>query len=238
MTAHEYTSPQIDVITGRATKFLSAVSQLPAIRAALHQGGYSEGDHGRGWALLLAVLGYQLPPHSAPSQAEQVRQREAASQLDQWDGPAFDRARAALEHRFPEQASYVFANLSAKSGPDSIGAVRTFLDRVGALRAGSDPARSATRTEDAAAAELLAQRRIVDVHEEQRLRALIDDAIRIAELPLAAEPDPSQRQQTLRELDAWLRDWRETARTLVTRRDYQIRLGLAERRSPQPKPAA
>jgi hypothetical protein len=44
-------------------------------------------------------------------------------------------------------------------------------------------------------------------------------------------PHPNLREQTARALDAWLRDWRETARVLVTRRDYQIRLGLAERRA-------
>lgn len=46
------------------------------------------------------------------------------------------------------------------------------------------------------------------------------------------------RQKVARELEAWLRDWRETARVLVTRRDYQIRLGLAERRASSVSAAA
>jgi hypothetical protein len=35
----------------------------------------------------------------------------------------------------------------------------------------------------------------------------------------------------LRELRAWHQDWAETARSVITRRDYRIRLGLAQRRS-------
>jgi hypothetical protein len=109
--------------------------------------------------------------------------------------------------------------------------LRTFLDRCAALRDGTDPARASTREEDKAAIALLAARRIVDKDEEQRLRKLIADATSLADLPVMAEPDPAVRQQTAKKLDAWLRDWRESARVLITRRDYQIRLGLAERRA-------
>lgn len=77
----------------------------------------------------------------------------------------------------------------------------------------------------------MATRRIIDADEEQRLRALIAEATSLADMPVTAQPDPAQRQKTARALDAWLRDRRETTRVLVTRRDYQIRMGLAERRS-------
>ena len=143
--------------------------------------------------------------------------------------------------------------------------IYTFLDRVAALRDGSDAARANTRTEDRAAAELLAARRGVaaklerDVAlaglskrlatvetgapmatsldalryrgpEEARLRGLIAEATSLADMPAPLEPDPSDLDKKASALQGWLRDWRETARVLVTRRDYQIRLGLAERR--------
>jgi hypothetical protein len=38
-------------------------------------------------------------------------------------------------------------------------------------------------------------------------------------------------QEIAGKLDAWLRDWRETAPVLVTRRDDPIALGLGERRT-------
>ena len=130
----------------------------------------------------------------------------------------------------------MFDNLSAKSGAESIAAVRTFIDRVAALRDGTDAERANTRSDDKAAADLLAARRIVDAAEEQRLRGLIAEATKLADAPTVKEPDPSVRQQTATKLDAWLRDWRETARVLIKRRDHQIRLGLAERRSPKAEP--
>jgi hypothetical protein len=231
MSSSELTQAHIDTLTERGTKFLGAASQVPAIRAALERGGYNEAEHGRGWELLLELLGFKNPTLPEVT-GEQQRQREAVAELDAYDGPAFDRARAALEHRFPAQAAYVFEGLSARSGTESIGAVRTFVDRVAALRDGSDSTRTATRAEDAAAAALLAARRIIDGQEEQRLRGLIGEATRLAHAPSAPAADPTRRQRVARELELWLRDWRETGRVLVTRRDHQIRLGLAERRSP------
>lgn len=231
----ELSQPQIDVISERATKFLSTASQVPSIRVALERGGYTEAEHTHGWELLLELLGFKSSPGTENS-AKQLRQREATVQLDQWDGPSFERARAALDRSFPDQSAYVFDGLSAKTGAEAIAAVRTFLDRYSALRDGSDPTRTSSRDADKASSELLAARHIVDADEEQRLRALIKDATSLADLPVLSEPDPSARQQTAKKLDAWLRDWRESARVLVTRRDYQIRLGLAERRMGKGEP--
>jgi hypothetical protein len=229
MPENELSQVQIDVLAERAIKFLSAASQVPSIRVLLDRGGYHEEEHKHGWELALSVLGYNTTIQNGPAKA--LRQSQATAELDAWDGENFSRARAALDHRFPAQSAYVFDNLSAKTGPEAIGAVRTFLDRVAALRDGSDPARADSRDADKAAAELLAARRIVDQGEEARLRALITEATSLAHKPVVAEPDPSLRQKLAKQLDAWLRDWRETARVLVTRRDYQIRLGLAERRA-------
>jgi hypothetical protein len=230
MSETEYTPIQTERISERAGKFLGAVSTVPPIRAILDLGGYTEEEHQRGWNLWLDLLGYKRSPDTT-SDVTKIRQREAMATLDQWDGPSFDRTRAALEHRYPAQAAYVFDGLSAKTGVESVGAVRTYLDRVAALRDGTDPARTETRTDDHAAWQLLVARRIVDAAEEASLRELIAEATKLADMPAPVQPDPNARHQTARALDAWLRDWRETARVLVTRRDYQIRLGLAERRS-------
>jgi hypothetical protein len=227
-TAKTYSETDIELLTERGTKFLSTTSQVPNIRALLHEGGYSEAEHRHGWELLLDVLGYRT--NTAQGSVQELRQRSAMAELDQWDGPAFDRSRAALERRYPDQAAYVFQNLNAKTGAESIGAVATFLNRVASLRDGTDAARASTRAPDKEAADLLAARKIVDATEEQRLRALIDQATSIADMPAPVE-DPNVRQQRAAELDAWLSDWRESARVLVTRRDHQIRLGLAERRA-------
>lgn len=232
MSSTDLGSNQVDRIVERATKFLSAASQVPAIRVRLDQGGYSADEHEAGWQLLLEVLGYRGRSLVAVPAAE-IRQREATAELDQWDGPAFERARAALSRSFPAQAAYVFEGLTAAEGAAAIGAVRTFLDRVAALRDGSDPGRTATRDADAQAAALLATRRVVDAAEEARLRGLIAEATRLADPRVFSESEPSSRQRAARALEAWLADWRSTARALITRRDHQIRLGLAERRAPK-----
>jgi hypothetical protein len=202
MDETEFSQAQIDLLIERGIKFLSGASQVPAIRLGLDRGGYSEEEHKQGWDLQLELLGYKTALGGSPSA---LLQREATAQLDQWDGANFDRARAALDHRHPDQSAYVFDNLSAKSGAEAIGSVRTFLDRVAALRDGTDSARTSTRDADKAAAALLATRRIVDADEERRLRALIADATSLAELPVIAELDPTKRQQTARKLDAWCR---------------------------------
>jgi hypothetical protein len=236
MTVIEFKQQQLDVLGERALKFLAAASQVPTIRTALQSGGYSEQEHRAGWDLVLDLLGYRASLGSAGGNASVLRQREAAAQLDAWDGPNFERARAALDRSFPEQSAYIFDNLAAKSGVDSIAAVRTFVERYVALRDGSDPARKASRKQDKAAAELLSTRRIIDEEEVARLRRLIELAISLADVPMQTEVDPSARQQTAQKLDGWLRDWRTSARVLITRRDHQIRLGLVERRTAKGAP--
>jgi hypothetical protein len=153
-------------------------------------------------------------------------------ELDQWDGPAFARARAALGRLFPEQAAYVFAGLDAQSGVASVPACKRFLDRVAALREGSDAGRAATREADRAAAALLEERRILTPEHERRLRALIAQAMQLSELPSVDVAREREVQSAAHRFKAWLDDWRATAAATISRRDHLISLGLAARRSP------
>ena len=225
---------QIERTIARAMKFLGTLSRNGQIRSALERGGYNADEHSEGWSLLLELLGYsatspQVDTFSSPSS-------DAMNELDQWDGPNFARARAALEHKHPEQAAYVFAGLTAKTAAESVAAVQTFLDRVATLRKGSDAHRKAWKADDKAAAALLAERQILDAATEAHLRTLIKTATTLASAPstaqLADAASPEARLLTAASLEAWLSDWRETARVLITRRDYHISLGLAQRRAP------
>lgn len=126
MADKELTQVQIEIISERATKFLSGASQVSGIRIALDRGGYNEEEHKQGWEYLLELLGYRTSlVANAP---KLLRSTEATAELDLWDGENFERSRAALDHRFPDQSAYVFHNLTAKSGSESIGTVRTYLD--------------------------------------------------------------------------------------------------------------
>jgi nucleoside-diphosphate-sugar epimerase len=64
-----------------------------------------------------------------------------------------------------------------------------------------------------------------------------------AKAPPALPPStpPSERLDALRELHAWLSDWSECARGVITRRDQLLRLGIgkraAKKRASTPPPA-
>jgi hypothetical protein len=61
----------------------------------------------------------------------------------------------------------------------------------------------------------------IDAH----LRGLIASATALAPAGKDVAQVPEDRQVLALRLEAWLNDWRETARVLVTRRDYRIALG-------------
>ena len=72
--------------------------------------------------------------------------------------PHFVWERAAFERLFPELAARIFAGLRAERGATAASSVKTLVDRVAALRGGTDEHRAATREADAkAVAELPAQ---------------------------------------------------------------------------------
>jgi hypothetical protein len=122
----------------------------------------------------------------------------------------------------------VFADLKASSGAASMKGVATLLVRIDALEKGTDPARSDTKKADAAAVDLLETRGLTKA-ERKRLRALVDTALGptkpLDELP-PAEPD-EVRLAKLVALEAWYEDWSATARAVITKRAYLMRLALA-----------
>jgi hypothetical protein len=86
--------------------------------------------------------------------------------------------------------------------------------------------------------ELLATRKIVDAAKEAELRALIETArlgARPDEVIEPPEMDP-RRHDVAESYINWLNEWREVARVAVSRRDYRISLGLAQRRQASDEP--
>jgi hypothetical protein len=216
-----------------ATRFLSTLSRAPNIKALLERGaGYAEKDHQEGWDLLHAVMGYRTDAAPKPVSLPQDR---ALEELDAWDGPAFDRTRAAWRYAFADQLEYVFDGLNAQTGSGAMRSVRTFVDRVVALRDGTDPRRAKSRKADKEAVALLGARRIFDAAVEKYLEDLLEEAAKIAPTPELVPTDDRSTDEAAIALHAWLVDWRGQARVVIARGDYLIRLGVASRRSSDPE---
>lgn len=207
----------------RAATFLGGLSRSPAIwRIVAEKAGYTQEIHNQGWATYLRVMGY-IPPGQAPSETP-TPQSAAIAELDSWDGPAFTRAKAALSVAYPAVSEKLFRGLEATEGPAAVASVSTFLERVRALRDGTPDER--------AAATLLVARKILDPASEKQLTEWLDRAKQGAPpaAPVASLESDPEYQAAARALHNFLTDWRTQARAVLTRRDYLIRLGLAERR--------
>jgi hypothetical protein len=221
----------LDETPGRVLTFLTGVARQPAIFTALASRGYSSDEHAEGWRLLHDVAGYDQPP--AAKNADDATAQKAIAEIDAWDEPNFRWIRAALDRKFPKQSEFVFENLAPATGVGALLSVTTMLDRLDALE--SNPKRKETRTKDHAALELLATRGLTAA-ERKRLRGLIETAQSAPSVAPAPARDAKQQQHSKTELRAWFVDWSETARTTITRRDYLILLGLAQRKRRKKSP--
>ena len=209
----------------RAFVFLAALGMDAELQDEMNQHGYRPEDHEEGWRLLLKASSSKIRFVGRQSLAA-----AAIQALDAWDEVGFLKAQAALVHRFPAQAEFIFADLGPSQGPAAVLGVATFLDRLDALEKGTG--REDTRDADAKALELLAIRGI-GTDERARLRALIGDA----QLAPKVDPQGTAALEAAHEVDmlalyAWYFEWSERARAIFTNRAARIQLGIAKRRKP------
>jgi len=211
----------------RAMQFLRGLGYRP-IRAALQRHGYSDNDHREGWRLLQRACGFK--------EGEEVPMSDdvsaAMAEIDSLDESLYTKARGALTRLHPEQAAFVFDNLKASTGMQSVMGMITFLERLDALE--NDPDRKSTRKADQAALATL-EKRGITAEERKRIAKLVKQVKSSPDLELTDEraiaETEQQRVAAMGALRAWFEDWTGTARTAVTRRDHLIRLGLAKRKA-------
>jgi hypothetical protein len=217
----------------RVLTFLRALGTSIPVRAKLASAGYTPADHTEGWNLLHKVSGY-MPDEG--SSEEDPRVQNAIAELDAWDERGFRRAHAALARLHPDQDRFVFNGLTPAQGPEAVLRVALFLDRLDALEQGTS--RKGTRDADRAALATLAARGF-GPEERARLREVVNVA-HASPVPSEAAVNAAKmavaRGQALVDLRRWFDDWSETARAVVTRRDHQIRLGIAHRKKKPAKP--
>lgn len=72
----------------------------------------------------------------------------------------------------------------------------------------------------------------------KKLQGFIDNAQTVAPLrPEHLSDADAKRTEVLRKIHAWITAWSEMARTVITRRDQMIKLGIAKRPSHKAKGA-
>ncbi|WP_437673654.1 hypothetical protein [Sorangium sp. So ce131] len=236
----EYSNEVLEATPERATKFLTGMGAVAAIRTAMADAGMTDDDILEGRTLLLDVLAAPRKTSAPPDTDDARAQRAATTELDQWDEPNFARYGAALRRRHPDVYVYVFKDLAPSTGTAAVQGVATFLTRLDALENGTDSDRAGAKQSDKKAVAFLATRGL-DKAERKRLKGLVDVALGpTSPLPPQAEiPETTRRHEALSRLRGWFDEWSTTARAVIKKRGYLIRLGLASRKAPQRKaPAA
>ncbi|MFO0660714.1 MAG: hypothetical protein U0165_12910 [Polyangiaceae bacterium] len=231
----EYSDRVLEETPERVTKFLSGLGAVAEIFTVMHtQAGMAVEDVNEGKDLLLSALAIPSTTSTAKDTEEAKAQRAATAELDAWDEPNFQRAKAILDRHHPDASAYVFHDLSASQGPAAVKGVATFLARLNALETGSDAARSASKADDKKAVQLLAKRGITK-EERARLQELVHVALGPTtplELPDTSTAETTRREK-LSKLKGWYDEWATSAHAVIKKRSHLIRLGLAERRSPK-----
>jgi hypothetical protein len=227
----DYTDETLELAPQRIAKFLNGLGALPSAQTLLFQAGMTDDDLVEGRTLLLDCLAAPRPAPAPESPAVRA-QREATAELDAWDEPGFARYGAVLARHAPDAGAYVFANLAPSTGSNAVAGVATFLARVDALDKGTDPARAASKAADAAAVKLLGKRKL-DGAERARLQALVEVALGPTKAPAEQPKDDGGRRAKLVAARAWFDEWSSTARAVLKKHGWLVRLGLASRKSPK-----
>ena len=207
----------------RALQFLRAVGTDANIMEQLKQTGFDEAAQKQGWSLVLTAYAASNGP--AVSMADSPL-NDAVTKVDDWQSSMFVRAHAALRRFHPEQDAFVFENLEPGSGIAAVAAVATFLDRLDALEGGAE--RKSSRKHDHDALDTLAQRGITK-EQRKEMRSLVSWIESTPAQPVTTQRSP--REAALLAIYDWVQDWTDCARTVITRRDQLIRLGIGKRRS-------
>jgi hypothetical protein len=198
--------------------FLHAAGTHSPLRVALKAGGYFAADHAEGLRLLNAACPY-IEDGFDPT-ADEVSRR-AAAELDAWTKTHLMRLKTAIERLHPHVGALFPERMPA--GAEAILVVAELLERLTKLE--SEP--------DGADVIATLARRGLDDGTRRHLAALVRDAQHAQPPPVPSDDDNAVTNELEAELSAlhrWYDDWAGTARAIIPRKDWLIRLGVLERR--------
>jgi hypothetical protein len=232
--ANDVTDNTLRQAPKRLLDFLSALGSHSDLSTLLTPLGWSSERAAEGWALINDLGAAAKPTRSADGGKETAAIAKAVAACEEYQATGLICGRSMLQMTLPEQASYLFDGLEAGDGAIAVYNVGLVLDRCAELEKGTH--RKATRKADHEALDLLA---LSGTTKETRktLRRQVDEVQSKTATPRTLEEIEAdraadeRRTDTLRKIYGWLTMWSEMARTVVKRRDQQIRLGIGRRKS-------
>jgi hypothetical protein len=223
----------LDRLPVRAFTFLSALSTSRPIFALMVPRGLTKAELAEGWEKLHAVSGFVAAP-STPTVDVDPNVHAALAEIDAWDEPNFAVTKAALALDFPSAYAFLMDGLAAAKGYAAVQGVGIYLRRLDALEKGKGRDKDEHKSDKAAVTKLGTRGITPAVRKHlKELVALVEGGPEDEDATAAPAPDPipAARRAALVELYGWFFNWSETARAVTGhRRDYLIRLGLAQRK--------
>jgi len=220
----------LEQVPQKVFTFIQAAGTNLTIRAALQRRGYTPQVHQQGWTLL-HTAGNVSPQGEITAIDSEVA--NAVAELDAMDRDMIELIDATLSRRFPDQAKVLIDGLVPATGMRAVYNIDHIVRGAKALR--SAPDRKATRKQDKAALDLLAERGLTTA-EFDRLAQLVAVATSAPEVePLDPGEGKAADERYVRargDLWVWYNEWSRIAKTVLKRRDYLMQLGLAHRSSP------
>ena len=188
----------------------------PRIASAMAAYGFTEADLQEGWTLLNAVGRVKLDAHTPAADTSTLQK------LDEWENRWFPIVAATLERRFPAVHAQIFKNLSQTEGPAVAVSVRTLLERLDQMKAGS----GAYGAEGPKAAAVLETRGLTPaVLNQARSYLETMGKVQTVEATMAAQ-DPQALEKAENDLWAWYLEWSQIARVAVTQRVLLKQMGF------------
>jgi hypothetical protein len=220
----------LDKTIPRATRLLNALAQRPDIYKYLAlKGSYSPQHHRRGLDLLMRAMG-TTPALLTSGREEGSGHGDDVARCAEADDIVLAQLDAAL--RFDHAAVYAILaeGLQPDEGVKAVTNLRLLTSRVSELKADPGAVEGGAGAVQAAL-EAMASFGLTQARLDE-LEALATRAGELPEVEVGALPTLSAAEVDAARvaLYQWHRGWARIARSVVTRRDWLIRLGLARRR--------
>ncbi len=214
-----YALSTLEETPSRALEFLRGIGSTPVIMKLMSGAGYSAEVHAEGIRLLGNVVSF-IEQRQAFSVVTSATHKGATAELETWCKTVYRRLEAATTRFYPDVASSLFANLAISDEMDASLLASIFLDRLSEQKVPKG------------VLKLFAERNFgpEEMHHLKKLVGVAQAPAPQTEEATSTKPKET-RLQMLAELRAWYDDWSAAARTIVTRRDHQIRIGIAHRRA-------